>query len=205
MLAVPTFNSGFHEDDPPNNPQANEQTVLQRAEALKSSDKELYSLIMGKGVSKGSKSVTEDRVKAVSDEQKTRYFDNLKKLKIQNVLKERAAHHGFMNPDDAIDFLSHKLNLSCDLEVVYADNDELTTIDDALKALAQRSPHLVTSTQRAGQGSVRPAADSERYNTNKKPVFTRSQLKDNKFFRANEEAINLAMKEGRVVDDIRGQ
>jgi hypothetical protein len=181
----------------------NELTVDQRASALKESDHELYSAIFGRGSTKGAKEVTDAKVAAMNDEQKKSYFEALRTEKVTRALRKKAEAVGFIDPDDAVDLLGGQLTLNDQLEVVSASDGEIANIDDAVKTLANKRPHLVrASDQRPGQGSAPPAP---RTNTSQgdKPTFKRSQLRDAAFYAANEKEILEAARDNRIIDDIK--
>jgi len=194
---LPVWGHAFAEDA---NNSDKKLSVDEQASTLKKDNPELYSAIFGRGSTKGAKEVTDARVSAASDEQKQTYFNQLKRLKVDGVLLEKAKVLGFHNPEDAVDFLKNSLTLNDQLEVCASDGTE-TNIDDALHNLAQRSPHLVkASPQRPGQGSKPPAKVNTAPNTDK-PTFKRSQLRDSAFYIANEKAILEAARDNRIVDD----
>ncbi|TKJ37415.1 MAG: hypothetical protein CEE38_07895 [Planctomycetes bacterium B3_Pla] len=198
-MRLPIFGFEFADDsdiDPNKKPLTKEQKI----EAFHQADPETYAAVFGKGVSKGSKEVTDAKVSALNDEQKQRLFDHLKKVKVDQALMEKAKAFGFFNPEDAKDFLKNSLTLNDDLEVCASDGTEIN-IDNALHNLAQRSPHLVkASPQKPGQGSKPPVSVDTTPRT-EKPTFKRSQLRDSTFYLANEKAILEAARDNRIVDD----
>ena len=202
-MRLPVFGFEFADDSDIDKNQNDKKSVGERIEALRQSDPESYAAIFGKGVSKGSKEVTDAKVSVLNDEQKQRYFDTLKRERVDRTLTERAKAFGFHNPEDAKDFLSNQLTLSEDLEVCTIDGSEVTSIDDALKELAKRSPHLVKAApQRPGTGSQRPPITTDNMNNTDKPTFKRSQLRDSAFYLQHEKEILEAARDGRIVDDL---
>ena len=103
---------------------------------------------------------------------------------LQYEVKLRAAAMGIVDPDAAWRLL--------DLAAIEFDEDGTpTNIDEALEALVKAKPYL--RSQAAPQ--VAPTNPARRAQ-----VFTRSQLRDPKFFREHREEIMAALREGRIVE-----
>ena len=104
---------------------------------------------------------------------------------LQYEVKLRAAAMGIVDPDAAWRLL--------DLAAIEFDEDGMpVNIDEALEALVKAKPYL--RSQAAPQ--VAPTNPPR-----KAQVFTRSQLRDPKFFQEHREEIMAALREGRIVED----
>jgi hypothetical protein len=64
------------------------------------------------------------------------------------------------------------------------------------------SPHLIRSNQKPGEGSPKSPLFVPDF-TVLKPSFKRSQLQDERFYRENEKQILEAVREGRIIDDMK--
>lgn len=94
---------------------------------------------------------------------------------------------GIADPGDALKLM----DLS---EVEYDDDGEPKNIDKLLRDLVRKKPYL-TGPAVAASNAANPAKNSATVQT-----FTRTQLNDFSFFKANEKAIMAAIREGRVTD-----
>ena len=198
-LSIPVWGHAFAEDA---NDSEKKPSIDDQASALKKDNPEVYAAIFGRGSTKGAKEVTDAKVSATNDEQKQSYFDALRTEKVSRSLRKKAEAAGFIDPDDVVDLLGGGLTLNTDLEVISASNQEKANIDDAIRALAQKRPHLIkASSQKAGQNSVRPASETSSSKGEVKS-FKRSQLRDSAFYLANEKDILAAARAGKIVDDI---
>jgi len=176
-------------------------TLEQKVEALKLSDNETYSAIFGKGVVKGSASVTEEKVKQGIDEQRAKLHEALRIEKVSKLLRAKAIEANFFEPDDVVELLNGTLTLDDNFEIVNTSGEKVS-IDDAIKNLASKKPHLVKSIQKPGTNAVKPTVSASSNDVGIKPTFKRSQLRDSKFYLENEAAILLAAKENRIINDI---
>ena len=104
---------------------------------------------------------------------------------LQYEVKLRASQMGIVDPEAAWRLL--------DLSAIEFDEDGMpVNIEDALQELVKSKPYLRTQ----AAPSVSPTNPSRRTQ-----VFTRSQLRDPKFFREHRDEIMAAMREGRIVED----
>ena len=194
-------NFGFEFADTPESDNSDKKlSINERLAKLQKEDNELFSAIFGKGIVKGKKEVTDDYLNRAQDERFEKVHGMLRNERITRVLKDKAKDIGFFNPEDVIDFLGHSLTLDEDGEVVDKNTNEKTNIDDALDKLAKRSPHLVASKQKPGQGS-KPSAPNR--GSSEKPKFKRSQLRDSAFYKEHESEIMEAVREHRIIDDLK--
>lgn len=93
---------------------------------------------------------------------------------------------GIIDPDAAYRLLD--LNL-----VEFDDDGEPQNIEKLLRDLVAEKPYLVAG---SGVSPTNPARS-----VGSPPVFTRSQLRDPKFFQAHRDAIMQAVREGRIVEE----
>lgn len=77
-------------------------------------------------------------------------------------------------------------------EVEFDDDGNPTNIEQVLRALVAKRPYL------AGAGSSSPTNPARSQGS---PVFTRSQLRDHRFFEEHREEILAAMREGRIREE----
>lgn len=195
---LPVWGHVFAEDT---NNSDTKLSIDERASKLKETDPELYSAVFGRGSTKGSKEVTAAKVAAAIDDNTANIRAALRTERVDRSLRKKAKAAGFIEPDDVVDLLSKNFDLNADLEVVDKDGEKVN-IEDAVKELASKRPHLVTaSPQKPGQNSVRPATVTTT-NHGDKPTFKRSQLRDAAFYAANEAAILEAARAGRIIDDV---
>jgi len=124
----------------------------------------------------------------------------LKDIKITKELLSAGQSGGLIDPSDAVAQLAGRLSLNDDLDIVDVKTDRVASIAELVSQLVKAKPHLVASGQRTGQGSAPPGTPS--VSSTKKTIYTRSQLRDSDFFKANEKDIMLAAQEGRIKDDI---
>ena len=193
----------FHEaSDPQPEPQKKEEkpTLDQRLQELQSKDNELYSAVYGKGVTKGKKEVTEAHLQEAQDERYQKAHKALAEERIHRVLLEKARESGFQHPEDVADLLRTALTLDDNLDIVYAGSGEKISVDDAVASLAKTKPHWVASKQKPGMGTIPPARDYGKGDS-EKPTFKRSQLRDADFYRAHEKEIMDAVRNNRIIDD----
>ena len=176
-------------------------TKEERLKKLQEEDNELYSIIFGKGLTKGKNEVTEEHLRKVTDERYSKTFNALRTERIHRIIRDKAKALNFMNPEDAVMFLADSLTLNDEFEVVKKDDNSITTVDDSLKQLVQMSPHLVRSMQKPGESSTRPVQNTGNSHQ-EKPVFKRSQLQDERFYREHEAEIMQAAKDKRIIDDV---
>lgn len=101
-------------------------------------------------------------------------------LAVRQAVQSEAAKLGIIDPDAA-----YRL-----IEV-----EEIEEVGPALQELVKAKPYL-KSTMVTSISPTNPA------NPMRQPqMFTRSQLRDTKFFAENQEAIMQAMKDGRILDE----
>jgi hypothetical protein len=189
----------FHEDIPPKEvpPQV---TLDQRLQELQTKDKELYSVVFGKGLTKGKKEVTDLHLQEAKDERYEKTHRALAEERIHRMLLEKAKEHNFLHPEDCVDLLQSALTLDDNLDIVYASTGEKISLDDAVKNIGRVKPHWIASKQKQGIGSKPPVPLQGNSNTDK-PVFKRSQLRDHAFYMAHESEIMAAARDSRIVDE----
>lgn len=100
----------------------------------------------------------------------------------------RAAQLGVVDADAAYRLLDIR-------EIEFDENGKPTNIEQGLKRLIAAKPYLVMGNQ-----SVSPTNPAQG-RVSGQQVFTRSQLRDPKFFAANRDAIMQAVREGRILED----
>jgi hypothetical protein len=116
------------------------------------------------------------------------YQQTLQARTLEYEVKLQASQLG-IDPDVAYRLIEPK-------QVEYDDDGKPTNIPKILKELAAKKPYLVAS------GGVMPSpTNPAQGRISGQQVFTRSQLRDQKFFAANRDAIMQAMREGRITED----
>lgn len=108
-------------------------------------------------------------------------------------IRAAAATAGAIDTDDVVQLVDAT-------QITVEDDGTIVGVNDVVAALLEAKPHLVRSEPRFtvpgdGGGGASSAL----------PSFTRSQLADNSFYRANEDAIRAALRDGRIIDDRVGQ
>jgi len=210
-LTTPRFVDSvtFHDNTPADGKaqeNANQEPDIEtQVVELKKTNPKLYNTLYGKGVVTGRQEVTQAHLDRVIDQDRVRLLEQLSTDRITAKIKVIAEKAGFFDPSDAVDCIGNRVKLNRDLKVVTTDEEghEIEAdLDGMVKEIASKKPHLVKSTQTPGQGSVQPAPRPGNGNSESKPTFKRSQLRDSAFYQKNEAAILEAAREGRVVDDI---
>lgn len=117
------------------------------------------------------------------------YQQFLQARTLEYEVKLHAAKLGIVDPDAAY----RLIDIS---QVEFGEDGKPTNIERVLKDLVVRKPYLAG----IGSGSVSPTNPAQGRISGQQ-VFTRSQLRDPKFFAANRDAIMQAMREGRILED----
>jgi len=104
-------------------------------------------------------------------------------------VKLHASRLGVVDPEAAYRLLDLK-------QIEFDEDGKPTNVEKAIKELVAKKPYLVSSA-----GAVPSPAYPAQGRISGQQVFTRSQLRDPKFFAANREAIMQAMREGRILED----
>jgi len=123
----------------------------------------------------------------------TKLSDSSKKFAF---LKE-AAKHNIVAPDDAFKLIDHsKMSLDKD------GNIDSATLETLVKEFADSNPHFIQAEAKTTPkgGSSTPPAGGGDGGAGGPNTFTRSQLRDNNFYRENEEAILQAEKAGLITE-----
>ncbi|NOZ27971.1 MAG: hypothetical protein GXP39_07965 [Chloroflexi bacterium] len=108
---------------------------------------------------------------------------------LQYEVKLRASQMGIVDPDAAWRLL--------DLASIEFDEDGTPlNVDQALQELVKAKPYLRGQPAAAGVSPTNPPRRQQ--------VFTRSQLRDPKFYAEHKDEIMQALREGRIVDDEGG-
>lgn len=103
-------------------------------------------------------------------------------------VKLHAAQLGIVDTDAAYRLLDLK-------QIEFDEDGKPVNIEKALKDLITKKPWLI------GSGGAISATNPAQGRVSGQQVFTRSQLRDPKFFAANRDAIMQAMREGRILED----
>jgi len=200
VLALPAPHEFAEETPTSSKPDDKPKLSLEeRLKTLQEVDKELYSAIFGRGVVKGKDQVTEAHLKETREERFEKTFGALKSERVTRVLREKAKAMGFINPENVVDLLAHKLTLNEEFDVVDSGGNT-TSIDEAITKYAKENSHLVRSNQRTGLGTKKPIFTDACQNEKRR--YRRSELKDAKFYAQHEADIMLAVREGRIIDDL---
>jgi small-conductance mechanosensitive channel len=116
------------------------------------------------------------------------YQQTLQARTLEYEVKLQASQLG-IEPDVAYRLIEPK-------QVEYDDDGKPTNILKILKDLVAKKSYLVAS------GGVMPSpTNPSQGRISGQQVFTRSQLRDGKFYAANRDAILQAMREGRITED----
>jgi small-conductance mechanosensitive channel len=116
------------------------------------------------------------------------YQQVLQARTLEYEVKLQASKLGVVDPDAAYRLLDVK-------QIEFDDDGKPTNIEKALKDLVAKKPYLVAS------GGVPSPTNPAQGRISGQQVFTRSQLRDPKFFASNRDAIMQAMREGRILED----
>lgn len=122
------------------------------------------------------------------ERKETEYQMALQARTLEYEVKLRAAQLGIVDPDAAYRLLDLK-------QIEFDEDGRPANLDKVLKALITAKPYLV-----GGGGQVSPTNPAQG-RVSGQQVFTRSQLRDPKFFAANRDAIMQALREGRILED----
>lgn len=122
------------------------------------------------------------------ERKETEYQQSLQARTLEYEVKLHAARLGVVDPEVAYRLLDLKL-------IEFDEDGKPVNLEKVLKELITKKPYLA-----GGGGSVSPTNPAQG-RVSGQLVFTRSQLRDPKFFAANREAILQAMREGRIQED----
>ncbi len=103
-------------------------------------------------------------------------------------VKLHASRLGVVDPDAAYRLLDLK-------QVEFDEDGKPVNLEKALKELVTKKPYLVST------GSVPSPTNPAQGRVSGQQVFTRSQLRDPKFYAANRDAIMQALQDGRILED----
>lgn len=116
------------------------------------------------------------------------YQQILQARTLEYEVKLQASRLGVVDPEAAYRLLDVK-------QIEFDDDGKPTNLEKVLKELVAQKPYLVVS------GGTPSPTNPAQGRVSGQQVFTRSQLRDPKFFAANREAIMQAMREGRILED----
>jgi len=116
------------------------------------------------------------------------YQQILQARTLEYEVKLQASRLGVVDPEAAYRLLDVK-------QVEFDDDGKPVNLEKTLKDLIAKKPYLVAS------GSAPSPTNPAQGRISGQQVFTRSQLRDPKFFAANRDAIMQAMREGRILED----
>lgn len=116
------------------------------------------------------------------------YQQSLQARTLEYEVKLHAARLGIVDPEAAYRLLDLK-------QIEFNDDGKPTNIEEAMKKLIANKPYLV------GQVNHVSPTNPAQGRVSGQQVFTRSQLRDPKFFASNRDAILQAMREGRILED----
>jgi small-conductance mechanosensitive channel len=116
------------------------------------------------------------------------YQQVLQARTLEYEVKLQASKLGVVDPDAAYRLLDVK-------QIEFDDDGKPTNLEKVLKDLVAKKPYLVSS------GGVPSPTNPAQGRISGQQVFTRSQLRDPKFFATNRDAIMQAMREGRILED----
>ncbi|MEZ0396827.1 MAG: phage scaffolding protein [Anaerolineales bacterium] len=122
------------------------------------------------------------------ERKETEYQMALQARTLEYEVKLHAARLGVVDPEAAYRLLDLK-------QIEFDEDGKPMNLEKVLKELVTKKPYLVGATNAASP--MNPAQGR----VSGQQVFTRSQLRDPKFFAANREAIMQAMREGRILED----
>jgi len=122
------------------------------------------------------------------EREKTEYKQLLQARTLEYEVKLQASRLGVVDPDAAYRLLDLK-------RIEFDDDGKPTNLEKALKELVAQKPYLVAS------GGMPSPTNPAQGRISGQQVFTRSQLRDQKFFATNRDAIMQAMREGRILED----
>ena len=116
------------------------------------------------------------------------YQQALQARTLEYEVKLQASRLGIVDPEAAF----RLLDLA---QIEFDDDGKPANLEKILKELVGKKPYLVVS---SGMPSPTNPAQGR---ISGQQVFTRSQLRDPKFFAANRDAIMAALREGRITED----
>jgi small-conductance mechanosensitive channel len=122
------------------------------------------------------------------ERKETEYQMTLQARTLEYEVKMHATRLGVVDPDAAYRLLDLK-------QIEFDDDGKPLNIEKVLKELVAKKSYLVSSN--SSPSPTNPAQGR----VSGQQVFTRSQLRDPKFFAANREAILQAMREGRILEN----
>jgi hypothetical protein len=146
-----------------------------------------------------SKVKSEEEAKMTEQERLQKRLAELerKEAEYQRVIQSRTLEYevkllavrlGIVDPDAAYRLLDLK-------QIEFDDDGRPVNLEKVIRDLIATKPYLVS--QQAPVSPTNPAQGR----ISGQQVFTRSQLRDPKFFAANREAIMQALREGRILED----
>jgi len=122
------------------------------------------------------------------ERKETEYQQLLQGRTLEYEVKLHAARLGVVDPEAAYRLLDLK-------QVEFDEDGKPVNLEKVLKDLVAKKSYLVGAT------SVASPMNPAQGRVSGQQVFTRSQLRDPKFFASNREAIMQAMREGRILED----
>lgn len=122
------------------------------------------------------------------ERKETEYQLSLQARTLEYEVKLHAARLGVVDPEAVYRLIDLK-------QVEFDEDGRPSNLEKVLKDLIAKKPYLA-----GGTGSVSPMNPAHGRISGQQ-IFTRSQLRDPKFFAANRDAIMQAMREGRIQED----
>jgi len=116
------------------------------------------------------------------------YQQVLQARTLEYEVKLQASELGVVDPEAAYRLLDVK-------QIEFDDDGKPVNLERVLKELVAQKPYLVAS------GGMPSPTNPAQGRISGQQVFTRSQLRDPKFFASNRDAIMQAMREGRILED----
>lgn len=116
------------------------------------------------------------------------YQQSLQARTLEYEVKLHAARLGVVDPEAAYRLLDVK-------QIEFDEDGKPVNVEKVMRELIAKKPYL------AGGNGAMSATNPAQGRISGQQVFTRSQLRDPKFFAANREAIMQAMREGRILED----
>lgn len=122
------------------------------------------------------------------ERKETEYQMALQARTLEYEVKLHAARLGVVDPEAAYRLLDLK-------QIEFDEDGKPVNLEKVMKDLIAKKTYLV------GQQSAVSPTNPAQGRVSGQQVFTRSQLRDPKFFAANRDAIMQAMREGRILED----
>lgn len=122
------------------------------------------------------------------ERKETEYQQALQARTLEYEVKLHAARLGVVDPEAAYRLLDLK-------QIEFDEDGKPVNLEKVMKDLIAKKTYLV------GQQSAVSPTNPAQGRVSGQQVFTRSQLRDPKFFAANRDAIMQAMREGRILED----